>query len=157
MTGPAWLEGRLLSAYPPIGRRVRVERLKGIFIGWWDHDHELAAVVSQSRLIHPTFVGFAYAARLGFEGSDLKQIFPAEIIGISREAFLSPSPVRDWLTETEAQQLRDLVAALKQQLPKRVHNALWHHEYAARTYYLGSSMDFSLYGTGSDGAYRPRP
>lgn len=102
----------------------------------FDHDQELTAVVTQSRLIHPTFVGFSYAARLAFEANDLKQVFPAEIVGISREAFLSPSRVRDWLTESEAGQLRDLIPVLKQQLPKRVHNALWHHEYAARTYYL---------------------
>lgn len=29
-----------------------------------------------------------------------------------------------------------LPATMRQALPRRVHNALWHHEYAARTYYL---------------------
>lgn len=102
----------------------------------WDHDNELTAVVSLSRLVHPTFVGFAYAARLGYETEGVKQIFPARIIGISRHAFLSPSRTRDWLTDADANVLRELVPALREELPRRVHNALWHHEYATRTFYL---------------------
>lgn len=32
--------------------------------------------------------------------------------------------------------LCELVPLMSQALPPRVHNALWHHEYAVRTYYL---------------------
>jgi hypothetical protein len=102
----------------------------------WDHDNELTAVVGLSRLIHPTFVGFEYAARVGYEADGVKQIFPAPIIGISKQAFLSPSRERDWLTDAEASVLRELVPNLRRELPNRIHNALWHHEYASRTYYL---------------------
>jgi len=102
----------------------------------WDDDNELTAVVGLSRLIHPTFIGFAYAARLAYEADGVKQIFPAQIKGISPEAFLSPNRKRDWLTEADASRLRDLRPLLHQQLPKRLHNALWHHEYACRTYFL---------------------
>jgi|SRR6516164_287144 len=58
----------------------------------WDHDNELAGVIGLSRLIHPTSIGFDYAARIGYESSGVKQIFPAQIVGISKEAFLSPNP-----------------------------------------------------------------
>ena len=102
----------------------------------WDNDNELTAVVGLSRLIHPTFIGFAYAARVAYEADGVKQIFPAQIRGISSDAFLSPNRKRDWLTDQEASRLRDLVPFFRQQLPKRVHNALWHHEYASRTYFL---------------------
>jgi hypothetical protein len=102
----------------------------------WDDDNELTAVVGLSRLIHPTFIGFAYAARVGYEADGVKQIFPAQIKGINTEAFLSPNRKRDWLTDAEASQLGGLVPFLQQQLPKRLHNALWHHEYASRTYFL---------------------
>ena len=35
----------------------------------WDHDNELASVIALSRLIHPTSIGFTYAARLGYGNS----------------------------------------------------------------------------------------
>lgn len=84
----------------------------------WDHDNELTAVVGLSRLIHPTFIGFVYAARVGYEADGVKQIFPAQISGVSREAFLSPNRTRDWLTEAEASVLRGLVPSLHLQLPR---------------------------------------
>ncbi len=102
----------------------------------WDHDNELTAVIGLSRLIHPTSVGFDYAARIGYEPDRVKRIFPAQITGISREAFLSPNRKRDWLTAEDANALRELIPGLRKELPRRVHNGLWHHEYALRTYYL---------------------
>jgi len=105
----------------------------------WDRDNVLASVVGLSRLIHPTSVGFYYAARLGYEATEsaeVDHIVPADIMGISKQAFLSPRRTRDWLTDAEAAILRELIPALRHDLPRRIHNALWHHEYAARTYYL---------------------
>ena len=66
----------------------------------------------------------------------VEEIFPAQISGISRQAFLSPSRTRDWLTDAEASVLGELVPTIRRELPRRIHNALWHHEYASRTYYL---------------------
>jgi hypothetical protein len=102
----------------------------------WDHDNQLSGTVALSRLVHPTSTGFAYAARIGYDTDGVKQIFPAQIIGISREGFLSSHRTRDWLTRAEAVQLREIVPALGETLPRRVHSALWYHEYAVRTYYL---------------------
>lgn len=102
----------------------------------WDRDNELTATIALSRLIHPTFIGLGYAARLGCGEDGVKQTFPAQITGVSRHVFLSPNRTRDWLTVAEASVLGELVSKMQQQLPKRIHNALWHYEYAARTYYL---------------------
>jgi len=106
----------------------------------WDRDNRLSATIALSRLIHPTSTGYAYAARVGCDGNGLKEIYPAEIHGISVDAFLSSNRTRDWLTEPEAKILGQLVVPLCQPaglpLPPRVHNAFWHFEYAIRTYYL---------------------
>ena len=102
----------------------------------WDDDNELSAIVGLSRLVHPTTVGFEYAARLAQGPDGVKEIFPGEMAGVSKQAFLSPNRIRNWLTTDEVIIMRELVPILRQMLPRRVHNALWHHEYAARTYYL---------------------
>jgi hypothetical protein len=102
----------------------------------WDTDNRLAAAIAISRLIHPTYVGFAYAARVAYQQNIAEQVFPAQIRGISADVMLSANRTRDWLTQADAEVLRELVPLLPMPLPTRVHNAFWHHEYAARTYYL---------------------
>jgi hypothetical protein len=102
----------------------------------WDRGNELGATIALSRLIQPTSVGFTYAARVGYDKEGLKQMYPAQITGTGKDVFLSPNHTRDWLTEPEAASLRELIPNLHSQLPKRIHSALWHHEYVARTYYL---------------------
>ena len=134
-------EPKALGLTPPARQRAHLyafvrELPSDSEILWWDTDHQLTAAVAVSRLIRPTSIGFAYAARVGIESGAVKEVLPAEIRGISRDAFLSPSRTRDWLTRGDAEGLRQLVPLLWSQLPRRVHNALWHHEYAARTYYL---------------------
>lgn len=102
----------------------------------WDDDNFLSAAIAISRLVHPTSTGFVYAARIACESGKLVQARPAEIRGVSRDVFLSPSHTRDWLTPADASAFADLIPLLPLQLPKRVHNAFWHHVYAARTYYI---------------------
>jgi len=63
--------------------------------------NELAGVIGLSRLIHPTSIGFDYAARIGYESSGVKQIFPAQIVGISQGSLPIAKPKRDWLTAKE--------------------------------------------------------
>jgi len=104
----------------------------------WDDDHRLSRLVAMSRLIHPTTVGFRYAARVRQSDQTLA-IVPAELYGISPDAHLSPSHTRDWLTVPEAE-LLSAVDAQSEHLtqpsfPKRVSRALWYFDYAQRTYY----------------------
>lgn len=134
-------EPKALGLTPPARQRAHLyafvrELPSESEILWWDTDHQLTAAVAVSRLVRRTSIGFAYAARVGIESGVVKEVLPAEIHGISRDAFLSPNRTRDWLTRADAETLRQLVPLLWSQLPRRVHNALWHHEYAARTYYL---------------------
>jgi hypothetical protein len=102
----------------------------------WDEDNHLSAALAISRLVHPTSTGFVYAARIACESGKLVQARPAEITSMSRDAFVSPTRTRDWLTPADATVLAQLVPLLPLQLPRRVHSAFWHHEYAARTYYV---------------------
>lgn len=106
----------------------------------WDTDLRLQRCVAMSRLIHPTVVGFRYAARVqqGLFTGSLK-IVPAEIRGISVDVYLSPAHERDWLTKEEARHLGTLLAASEGLQPPafvpRVSRALWYFDYAQRTYY----------------------
>lgn len=113
----------------------------------WDHDHVLEAVVALSRLLHPTSAGLLCAARISFdEDGRVDEIYPAVRSGISLEVFLSPQRGRNWLVEADARLLRELVPRLPVPLPERVHTAFWHHEYAARTYYINHRWSFICTG-----------
>ena len=56
--------------------------------------------------------------------------------------------MRDWLTETDARRLKELMPLIltRKPLPKRIHNAHWHHEYAMRTYYIDHRWVFIITG-----------
>jgi hypothetical protein len=111
------------------------ELSEGNFLGRWDEDDRLKDCVAVSRLVHPTGTGFHYAARVGITKEGL-QICRAELSGINIEAHISPTEQRNWLTGSEATELKDLLAGLSiAQLPKRLSNALWYHEFAFRTWY----------------------
>jgi hypothetical protein len=104
----------------------------------WDDDHRLSRLVAMSRLIHPTTVGFRYAARVR-HSDQILTIVPAELYGISPDVYLSPSHTRDWLTVPEAELLAGVDAESEHltqpSFPKRVSRALWYFDYAQRTYY----------------------
>jgi hypothetical protein len=104
----------------------------------WDEDHRLSRLMAISRLVHPTYVGLRYAARVSQDNDSLR-IVPAEIHGLALDTFLSPSHKRDWLTNEEAELAVEVDA--KSELfpqgvfPRRVSRALWYYNYAQKTYY----------------------
>ena len=104
----------------------------------WDEDHRLSRLVAISRLVHPTSVGFRYAARVHQVGDSLR-IVPAEIHGIALDTFLSPSHKRDWLTKAEAELVVEVDVKseplIPPSFPRRVSRALWYYDYAQKTYY----------------------
>jgi hypothetical protein len=104
----------------------------------WDEDHRLSRLVAISRLVHPTSVGFRYAARVSQNGDSLR-IVPAEIHGLALDTFLSPSHKRDWLTKEEAELAVEVDAKSEplsqSSFPRRVSRALWYYDYAQKTYY----------------------
>lgn len=106
----------------------------------WDQDHRLLTCVGLSRLIHPTTVGFRYAARIRHDNTpESVKIVPAEIRGISIDGFVSPNRKRKWLTKSDAGQLAELVTKaeplLTPSFPMRISRALWYFDYAQRTCY----------------------
>jgi hypothetical protein len=107
-------------------------------ISGWDEDHRLTRLVAISRLVHPTYVGFRYAARVSQDGDSLN-IVPAEIHGLAVDTFLSPSHQRDWLTKQEAELAVEIDAKSEPRtnpsFPRRVSRALWYYDYAQKTNY----------------------
>lgn len=104
----------------------------------WDEDHRLSRLVAISRLVHPTFVGLRYAARVSQDNPSLR-IVPAEIHGLTLDTFLSPNHKRDWLSKEEAKLVVEVDAKTEPltlpSFPRRVSRALWYYDYTQKTYY----------------------
>lgn len=103
----------------------------------WDEDNQLTATLAMSRIVHPTSTGLRYAARIAVDTGGAKRVYPAQaqVRGVTIDAFLSPKRNRDWLTAEDVKILSTLPPPTATFSP-RIHRALWHHEFAARTYYL---------------------
>ena len=114
----------------------------------WDRDSRLQTCVALSRLVHPTSISLRYAARVRLgESNQVQDIFLADIRGVGVDPFLADPEARDWLTHSDAERLKQLLAALdSKSLPPRVSRALWQHEYAIRTYYI--EVRWTLVATG---------
>lgn len=106
----------------------------------WDRDQSLATAVALSRLIHPTSISFESSARVMFgPDSHIKQIIPGPVSGLLAHAYVAPSAIRNWLTDSDVLALCSLLTsfhATSANLPPRVQRALWNHEYAAALQWL---------------------
>lgn len=114
----------------------------------WDEDSKLQTCVALSRLVHPTSLSLRYAARVRLGESDqLQDIFLADIRGVGIDTYRTNPDARDWLTQSDAESLKQLLAVVdSKRLPVRVSRALWQHEYASRTYYI--EVRWTLVATG---------
>lgn len=114
----------------------------------WDEDSRLQTSVALSRLVHPTSLSLRYAARVRFGKADqVQDICLADIRGVGIDTYLADTGARDWLTQSDAEALKQLLAALdSKNLPSRVSRALWQYEYAVRTYYV--EVRWTLVATG---------
>ena len=116
----------------------------------WDPDGRLRLVIALSRLIHPTTVGLEQSAVLTGRITDDPEriaVTPGPISGPAASAYVTGAHQRNWLTEADAEQLRDLLAAYEAApLPPRVRRALWFHEFAACT--LDGAVRWALFVTG---------
>ena len=126
---------------------VKRTQFPGLFQDFGGID-ELAAVIAMSRLIHFTTTGLRFAARVAWVKGTVKQILAFQPRGVVVDVFCSRANRRDWLTELEARRLKALMPLIltRKPLPKRVHNAHWHHEYAMRTYYIDHRWVFIITG-----------
>ncbi len=108
----------------------------------WDREHRLYTCITLSRVVHPTTVSLAYAARImSYQANSYYpgqlQIIPGPVRGHSSAAFLARESARDWLTIEQLDELRTLIANLSwKNLPERIQRALWLNDHAACEYFL---------------------
>jgi hypothetical protein len=118
--------------------------------GTWDRDGSLRLVIALSRLIHPTSVGLEQSAVLTGRITDDPAritVIPGPISGPAAAAYITDADQRNWLTERDATELRELLARYQARpLPPRVRRALWFHEFAACT--LDGAVRWALFVTG---------
>lgn len=118
--------------------------------GTWDRDGKLRLVVALSRLIHPTSVGLEQSAVLTGRITDdpaRVTVIPGPTSGPAATTYITDADRRNWLTERDATQLRELLVAYERApLPPRVRRALWFHEFAACT--LDGAVRWALFVTG---------
>ena len=102
----------------------------------FDADGALYKCVALSRLVHPTSVGFETAARIRQWPGGTREIIPAGRSTLNASAYVI-APNENWLVPDDLPLLRDLLDALHSApLPRRLESALWHHETAARQYFI---------------------
>jgi hypothetical protein len=101
----------------------------------WNTNSLISDALTISRLVLDNGYSYEYAARV-FDHADAEQhIMPASVL---QHAYRLRK-TREWLTEEEAQQLRELLAkfwAVKDELPERVDHALWLAEYVVSVRWL---------------------
>lgn len=137
---------RILDACDPAGENFKPFRQFGCSYAFYrinapagngqlfhfDPDSALYQCVALSRVVHPTAVGFASAARVLDWPDGARQIIPASHSTLNPWAFVI-APNENWLIPDDLPALRALLNALHAEpLPKRIESTLWHHEAAAR-------------------------
>ena len=101
----------------------------------WDNEGFLGRALFLSRLIHPTTVAPHYSARVIFQDGKLTNVVPANR-GYGTHVSIVANEWRDWLSETEAQELRTAMAVYNLQPPERVRRARSHIDHAFHAFYL---------------------
>jgi hypothetical protein len=101
----------------------------------WDNEGFLGRTLFLSRLIHPTTVAPHYSARLIFQDGKLTNVVPANR-GYGSHVWIVANEWRDWLSETEAEELRAGMVVYNIQPPDRVRRARSHIDHAFHAFYL---------------------
>ena len=102
----------------------------------WDHDNEIGRTLFLSRLIHPTTIAPCYSARLFFEDDALSFIVPGRVQGYATHVYVAASQWRDWLSQAEAEHLRDSLPVYIREAPERVRRARSHIDHVFHAFYL---------------------
>lgn len=116
----------------------------------WDEDRRLQNCMDLSRLVHPTTIATHFSARLSYEIGKYdfpSMIVPGYVQGLGAFAWVNGPAWRNWLTESDAQELAKLIAVYDYgKLPVRLRRAMRHLLYASFTYHL--DLRFTLVVTG---------
>ncbi len=102
----------------------------------WDHDGVMGRTLFLSRLIHPTTVATHYSARLIFENDTLTTVVPGRVQGYGTQVWIVANEWRDWLSQTEAEQLRSYMPVYILNAPERVRRARSHIDHVFHAFYL---------------------
>ncbi len=105
----------------------------------------LHALVSISRLVHPTSTGDRYCAQIMHYGLEESAIHAIQYRGACPDVFLGAQQ-RDWLTVQDGETLRGLMPWTAKNMHTRIHRAFWNHEYAMRSSYLDVRWMFVIGG-----------
>lgn len=103
----------------------------------WDPDRVIRDALAMSRLVLDNGYSTEYAARIFDYANGEQQIMPTPVP--TQYAYRVRPTARDWLTVSEADELRDLLTeywALGDDLPERVAHALWLAEYLVSARWL---------------------
>jgi hypothetical protein len=88
-------------------------------------------------LIHPTTIAPQYSARLIFdENGKLLAVVPGRVQGYGTHVWIVAEEWRDWLSNTEAEQLREFMPVYILNAPERVRRARSHIDHAFHAFYL---------------------
>lgn len=101
----------------------------------WDNEGILGRAIFLSRLIHPTTVAPHYSARLVFQDGNLTKVVPANR-GYGSHVWIVANEWRDWLSATEAEELRAAMTVYNNQPPDRIRRARSHIDHAFHAFYL---------------------
>ena len=103
----------------------------------WDNDVTIGTTLFLSRLIRPTTIANAYAARLFFVDGRLSTIVPAHTRGIGAYAWVVASDDwRDWLSTHELKELGQKLPLYLRDAPGRVRRARKHLDHAFHAFYV---------------------
>jgi hypothetical protein len=102
----------------------------------WDHDGLMRKLLFLSRLIHPTTIASESSARLIYEDGQLTTIVPGFVHGYGTRVWIVANEWRDWLSQSEAEQLRDSLPRYIADPPERVRRARGYIDHAFHAYYL---------------------
>ncbi|MEW6357756.1 MAG: hypothetical protein AB1696_15595 [Planctomycetota bacterium] len=100
----------------------------------WDEDARLTTCIALSRLVHPTSVGFHYAARVFRDpsGAIRERDIRSGTLGGKHDFAYVAEETRDWLTIADADELRMLMSLWpKSNLPQRITRAMLYCDEAA--------------------------
>lgn len=102
----------------------------------FDPDARLYRCVTFSRIVHPTSVGFEYAARIQHRRNGVREIIPYREYHLNPHAFVI-DPNTNWLIPSNVPEIKTLLLAFPPTgMPERLHSALFTYEVAARHCYI---------------------
>jgi len=102
----------------------------------WDSENVIRDAVAMSRLILDNGYSTEYAARVFDYDSGEQQVMPIPLV---QYAYRLRPTAREWMTTTEAGELRDLLAEfwrIREELPDRIAHAIWQAEYLVSARWL---------------------